>query len=68
MPVQPMFICLGIIVLVVDISYRLTFVCVQSNDEDCKLERKLEVVERAVGCGVHRKLIFGCDVSKEQTK
>lgn len=50
---------------------RLAECCVmanrQSNDEDCKIERKLEVVERAVGSGVHRKLIFGCGVAKEQT-
>lgn len=48
---------------------RLAECCVmvhrQSNEEDRQLSKKMEVIERSVGSGVHRKLVFGCGLAKD---
>ena len=37
----------------------MMYLCLQNNDEDRQLSKRMEVVKSSVGMGVHRKLILG---------
>ncbi|XP_050395792.1 CCR4-NOT transcription complex subunit 10 isoform X1 [Patella vulgata] len=71
---QPAFDCLIQAVQVYQTNprlwLRLAECCIQynreNNDEDRKLEKRLEVIQGSVGNGIHRKLILGPGLKKEK--